>query len=46
VCVFRGDPATCTDSIRPPIPIWSGQGFRGIRPPPFGQCLSCCEAIC
>jgi len=20
-CVFRGDPATCTDSIRPPIPI-------------------------
>ncbi|SFF24685.1 (2R)-phospho-3-sulfolactate synthase (ComA) [Sulfitobacter brevis] len=21
VCVFRGDPATCTDSIRPPIPI-------------------------
>ena len=21
MCVFRGDPATCTDSIRPPIPI-------------------------
>ncbi len=21
VCVFRGDPATCTDNIRPPIPI-------------------------
>jgi hypothetical protein len=21
VCVFWGDPATCTDSIRPPIPI-------------------------
>ena len=20
-CVFRGDPATCTDSIRPPVPI-------------------------
>ena len=20
-CVFRGDPATCTDRIRPPIPI-------------------------
>jgi hypothetical protein len=32
-CVFRGHPATDSESIRPPIPILSGHRFRGIRPP-------------
>lgn len=32
-CVFRGHPATDSESIRPPIPILSGHRFRSIRPP-------------
>jgi len=32
-CVFRGDPASDSESIRPPIPILSGHWFRSIRPP-------------
>jgi transposase len=37
-CVFRGDPATHTDSIRPGIP--------GHPAAPISNCLSCCEVIC
>jgi len=32
-CVFRGDAPTCSDLMRPPVPISSSHRFRGIRPP-------------
>jgi hypothetical protein len=32
-CVFRADAPTDSDLMRPPVPILSAQGFRGIRPP-------------
>ena len=32
-CVFRGDPPTDSDLMRPPVPILSAHRFRGIRPP-------------
>jgi DNA replication protein DnaC len=33
VCVFRGDPPTDSDLMRPPVPISSAHRFRGMRPP-------------
>ncbi len=32
-CVFRGDPPTDSDLMRPPVPISSAHRFRGMRPP-------------